>query len=711
MVDTPRATLALETIHGLPRGVVRGKPIHELGIGEAWTILDMLVDKPGIIRARGGFAVLGSNGGVGSSFNTTVFAFLSRVPAGSSSTPYLFGFHGSNKHLYYFNNTASPIDLGVICANSPSAAAPGLRGMVLVSGGPFGTGQAFLSRGGRSATYSTGTITVTRGSTAVAGAGSTWTSAMAGGFLCSLNLDKVYGVVSSVTSGTALVLEEPSLYAAAGATYAIVPVRSPYPRIGKGRITCTTGSAVVTGALTKFNEVTRLGGTWDMYRLSDLTFIGTVTSVQSDRQVTLTANAAIALASERFIMVKSGTANMYDPTSGNTDNQIGCLAATYAKLQFWANRGLNFPVGSFQGTQQDRLFFSDARDMEMIDTSPSDGDFLVVSSQTKPGLPITAIYGMQQGLAIFKETELWFLTGDDPTNFVLTKIADVGVNGMQSVVSWRGSIAFIDREGIFLFDGVRLTNLTAPLGEEWRLRFAQRGNAANAVNIYRDHVIAVLGPPQSNANSGISVVKGAATTREVQSLTMVINLQTGAITFFGNMRPVALVELPSDFIDAPAASASDTVFAQTCAEDNLMRIYSMQAVWEGSAAADAFTFIAAGATCLGKGPNPYIELGRHDMDMPERSKYFKDVILQYVTSGGTVTVDSVDGIDPAGAGVTQADTLPNGAGVYARNRVRLQRRGTHMGLRIYPTAAQALTSWIIGVYSIRFRAQRMTRIR
>jgi len=79
---------------------------------------------------------------------------------------------------------------------------------------------------------------------------------------------------------------------------------------------------------------------WDLYRASDMTWIGTVLSVQSEVGLTLLANAAISLADEAYVAVRAD-ANFSLITTGTTQ-KVGFISANYADRQWYFNNGADF---------------------------------------------------------------------------------------------------------------------------------------------------------------------------------------------------------------------------------------------------------------------------------------------------------------------------------------------------------------------------------
>jgi hypothetical protein len=130
-------------------------------------------------------------------------------------------FWSSGAFYVLSGDDATPLN---ITASQP---APLVRHVALAGMAFFPTGNSTeLVYGGsrKTANYGTGTVTVAAGSTAVTGAGTSWTANADAGMLLKDQVgSKVLGVVRSVDSNTALTLQAPAPEARSAANYALVP--------------------------------------------------------------------------------------------------------------------------------------------------------------------------------------------------------------------------------------------------------------------------------------------------------------------------------------------------------------------------------------------------------------------------------------------------------------------------------------------------------
>lgn len=81
---------------------------------------------------------------------------------------------------------------------------------------------------------------------------------------------------------------------------------------------------------------------------------------------------------------------------------------------------------------------------------PSGGPIVALS---KIGVPSEYTTGTEEYLCIWKETELWVLTGSSPSDWELKFVDNTGCAGQSLVVPFNGFSAWMGYTGIFLWDG------------------------------------------------------------------------------------------------------------------------------------------------------------------------------------------------------------------------------------------------------------------
>jgi hypothetical protein len=108
--------------------------------------------------------------------------------------------------------------------------------------------------------------------------------------------------------------------------------------------------------------------------------------------------------------------------------------------------------------QPDTGYWSDELAPSMWTINPDNPDDAgTVDIFTWDGDVLTALVPLYDELLIFKRRSLWRLSGDYPSAFALTKVADVGTANPYTVAVMNGSAYFMTHLGLMSFDGVNLT--------------------------------------------------------------------------------------------------------------------------------------------------------------------------------------------------------------------------------------------------------------
>lgn len=234
---------------------------------------NVLLDIPGIARRRGTTkaSAVGANDIVTTTSGATLTAFLG-TPLASAATagPYVgttLPSLGTASTAYLQASAGASVTTGL--SSTPVSRCPSLGGKAVILAGRNNSETAYPTEP-RSlylisscvSSYSTGTVTMTTGSVVVAGAGTTWTSAMEGGCFDfpddAIGQKKVY-LIRKVVSATSLILDEPfygnpTYSGVSGRSYAITPRALYY---GGGKTTSPWGTNA-SGYVTA-----RLAGEWN----------------------------------------------------------------------------------------------------------------------------------------------------------------------------------------------------------------------------------------------------------------------------------------------------------------------------------------------------------------------------------------------------------------------------------------------------------------
>ena len=690
------------TYHGLPLGINQNVPPQEIPDGGARWIQDALLDNPGEVRKRGPVSPI-----VGVTYP------ISGPPQGMFQTiandgTFRWGLFvkdaGTGAPTIYLEDsggvTGAAAPWGSNTWTNPPVyqAKPGLAGgtMLGTAPSPIPTANANLAFWGGStkATYTTGTLTSSQGNQVITGSGTSWLANVDPGafvFKGSAGSLTYIGQVATVDSDTQITLRQGAWNGSGGVAYSIQPYRGVSVRVGKGRITVSSGQTTVIGAGTKFGMMTDIGDTWHLYRASDMSKIGLVSSITNDRALELdVSGAAFDVSNEQFVAVRETPSNSFSTAQTKPADGLGFLTTVYQGRQFYANLPLtsakNVPEGVNMST---RVWWSELFDPEAVDMSATDGDFFHVTSQNTADTPIMAIVGLQNAMAILKENELFALYGTDPSTFTLRKIADVGTVSAMSVVQYRNTVIFAGRNGIYTFDGVKVTALSDTWGNAYlnaMTGFDSTQDRAYGA-IFRDHYLLSL----TKFNLDYQPTRGAQGTT-ISNGTLVMNLMSGAWSFFTNVQFVGWANLPP-------SSGYDSWFVVQNTSNN-PKVCDAHTLWTGTGKDTV--------TCNGQtaGPNLYIETKRYDMGDAERMKLLKQVQMHYKLSGDTLSMDTVPGMAETG----YTSSVPwNITSDFVNARVKFLKRDTHIGFRLYETNS-GVTDAVLGPFAIAFKLQRVGRV-
>lgn len=346
---------------------------------------------------------------------------------------------------------------------------------------------------------------------------------------------RLIGVCKSV-SGAVLTLEKPATETAGGSTTLFVrPIRGYMPHYSKGRITTSTANTAVAGAGTDF---TRLSSVWRIYRSSDNSYVGQVTAIANSTALTLNANALVNMTNEPYWAIRVAVANtsltatgidpFVEPSNNPTVDTPGWINTVHQGRQWFANKN---KLPDAAGDWVSRVWFSDLQLGEAIDYNLTDGDFLQVGSGPLNTGPILELVSMQNQLLVFKESEVWAIVGDAPSNYTSKKFFSDGLLCTMAWAPWNDGVVWIGRKGLWYYDGVSspVNLVKSTMGDKW-LTFAQTFSQANAdrcwLAVVKDHAIVSM-------SSYTQVANYSPTLHDPQP---VVYIPNQALTFWTNMR-------------------------------------------------------------------------------------------------------------------------------------------------------------------------------
>jgi hypothetical protein len=696
---------------GFHLGMVTAIPSHELPKGAARYLQDVFVHRPGFTDRRGPVTPVAGMATFDKKISGIFAAFN---PAGDYKIATLEG-DGSNGYLSVLSadfSLKTQIPFDSVFPDAPYRLVdvkPRLGGGVWigVASGYESAASQYLALwyGCDKPTYATGNCTVTRGSTSVTGSGTSWNSATAPGAFLFNASGQLVGTVKSITSSTALTLEKPALVSIALAPYSLKPFRGMSPRSVVGRITTALDSDTVEGANTRFRDQGLETGTWDLYHLADLDFIGTVSAVTDDVTLTLTANAARALVDELYVAIKRDG----DYSTLLTASKPGFLTAVYAGRQWY---GLN--AATSEGLN--RLWPADPEDPEGMNMV--DGFFNATSGSSQSvSVSLRALVPASNSMAVLTESEIYAVLGDSDVNFELRKIADEGTLAGMSVQPYNGDVIYAGRNGIFRYDGVGVDNLTLlTLGDFYKKAVEDFDPTTYRMwsmvvnDFYFLHI--------ESANPNVSIIKGS-TASQPDRLTIAVFLPNNSVSLHTNLGLRGALTTPAATGRGTWFVVNDATRGWVCDAGTLF----------GQQGNDTIA-------CEGEvvGPDLYIESAKMDFGDPLRKKTIKMFLCEYQSAGGDILFDTVLGLNEPG--LTASTTLPPtqytwvtlgqafatwdvlgtinptwdsiSNGLFLAKRLRFQKQSQHFAFRLYQDTGVSAAR--LGPFSLGFKYKRAGNI-
>lgn len=664
-----------QTLPGAPGGMNLALPAQELDDTEARYIQDALLDQPGLVRSRGPVAAIAG-------FPATTYRGSGIVvtvdPVGNDRYAVLNGdtTHGLfsmlnpgqtayESYTWPYNLNSSP-STSVAQAHRvmDSKPTPGGGAWIGVSSG-YGadvTEQVLAKwEGGYRDTYTAGTIRFTGGSYTVQGTGTLFTTKVTPGMYIFATVENsaytpgsffaavkpLIGVVRSIESDTSLTLQSPSPYASSGTgwndalaglgykAWSCTPVRGFQYKIAKGLITTSITSTTVTGGKTKFIsmgmptvvEGSRSSNYWNIYRASDMTWIGRVTQAVSETSVTLVAVANIAVVDTPYVALRGD--GDWGLNLQATTTKPGWLNATYAELGWFANVGTSVERTS-------RVYFSEPSDPESMDTSTYDGDFIDIASTVATTEPIRGLLPTYNSLLVFKETETFGIFGSAPSQFNVRKMEDDGCLHPMGIQPYGGGAVWPGRNGIYYYDGVNTQNITqSKLGDVWKntVRNVDHDRYRCWSLIARNHYMLFL----ESVDPSVKPRKGN-TAQAVTQWTVVINMVTQAITMFTNVGVRGSVIIPRTTSRQAWYLLNSGTVSYICDTEDLFDVEGLDAL----TSQDSVT----------TGPDIFFESKKFDIGDGLQLKRFKQFSVWYLTQGAGLKMDTVLGLNNIGTTLT-----------------------------------------------------------
>ena len=569
----------------------------------------------------------------------------------------------------------------------------------------------FHWRGAAKPDYTTGTLTWTQNSKAIVGSGTSWAANVEPGmFLMDSTGAVCVGVVASVTDNTHLTLEQNVLRpTTAGASYKLVSLRRPYVQgfnlgVSAGTITTSTTSAVVNGGGTKFVDQGVANGDL-VFRASDYTYVGQVSSVQSNTQLTLGASAGFALAGEDYVISR---------VTPWTAGKEPVFSTYYNGMQLLANADNN--RGGIN--ERSRIFVTDAKNLEAIDLTKT-GSFYDLPS-TKPHTDIRGLFATESAALVFLAEATYGLFGNSPDNLVPKVISNDGCLSPMSVQAWQGGAVWAGLRSVYYFDGANVQDLL-----QGRAQVAHR-NALAGLDyarlrcwsmLHNGHYICFL----QQVNTGVytyqqgrqNITDPGAVTYDPSSIVYSINLRSGAFTLWTNVTvrgysapPGKLVQARDAYYAVESATSGGPVI---CSAEDLFRE-------AGSTGFVADEFLT-NPRVVDFAPHFFVEGRLNNFGDPERLKRAQMVLASYSLYGDTDTtklgIDVIRNMGEITKAVSpKARTATSVASPvqWANKRIRFGTKANMVGARFYTMADGAPAAARLGPWSIGLKPMRPGRV-
>lgn len=568
-------------------------------------------------------------------------------------------------------------------------------------------------RGANKAQYNPASVTVTQGSKNVTAPSGFTANVVPGMFLFTSGGSEFVGTVASITSDTALVLEEPALHAISAAAARFESYMGWFPRVQKGVASVAAAATAVTGANTKWKDQGVANG-YRLYRASDNLLIGTVSSVTSNTALTLAANSTAALVEDDHFLIAAAPDNGVS-TLGSA-SKVGFLSATFAEVQWYANRGI---TADQSGEFVNRLWFSDPADPQSVDLSTVDGDFIPVASGKEANTPIKALIPAYNSLCVLKERETFALFGENSDNFQVRKVADDGTLSAMSAVPYESGVIWAGRNGIYYWDGVEATNIVeGNLGQFYSALVASLDPRTYRMwgLVHRDHYLLHI----ERVTPSEAVIKGTVSSSPTR-MTIAIYIPRRAVTLHTNLDIRGSLVIP-DTLGARSWLVVNTASGgRVCDLDTLF----------DSDGIDGITCDANTA-----GPDLYIESKKYDLGNALLKKMWKMLKLHYLVGGDALKLDTVIGLNTIGQTTTTEwpitvytwdrltpspysswDNLANSHptwdsvvdAIFFVKRIKFLKRSQHLAFRIYQKSAN-VTAAKVGPFALAYKSQRPGRV-
>lgn len=745
--------LETSTAEGAQGGMVLSQAAHELKPSEVAWLQDALINQQGMIIRRGaiqGTTSLGNNLdaqrplAVATMFDpagvqkVAVFYLLN----GATNTEVWAAIYSSSlvfiqKHLVFASNVPNAQGKNITVTTCP-----GIDGSTLISirYGIDNTPTFFTATMkwyGACPTLSTfgaaATLTETLNSTTVTGTAAEIAKVSFPG-LC---LDGL-GVVQAVVSTTSITLRNPSPLASGSPAVAFSPFQFLSVARSRGRVSFSGAAAASpVGYGTKWtenNELCTVGGGGNGYILlkgSDLSRVATYNSLLaidsiSDTLLGAASTGAQALALQEYLLFENAI-TPYGLYPGRDSGAVRVGLPRYPKAAqgsfFTAYKGLNLsfnarvsapPAGGGQAGDTNvtgRMYVHGPRFPEIMDHTSADGNWADVASTVGGDPHGMALIGGSDCVVLCKRQESFALTGDDPDNFVINKIADDGALSPESVTTYKGVPIWVGKTGVWMYTpGMgQPENLVAhSLGTKWgdyMVPFDYTSTALDAQGeklnqarcfVYRDFLFINV------TNTAAPGIYTDGVQRAQIPLYLMIYMPTRALTVLSNFNFQGFFVMGQrGYVVLPQNGSTTHHFFPV---DNLLQAPS-GTVSDAILTSNSYN---SGTLSTSVGPWFHLESRKYSLGDGLRRKTWKQLSLEYfMTNTKRVFLETVPGLNTTG---TRQPIPYVGTGLFKAFKNKFNARDQYMSFRLYEDIANRPGDFQLGAWQWAFKLARRGQV-
>lgn len=299
----------------------------------------------------------------------------------------------------------------------------------------------------------------------------------------------------TVSNGTLLVVDD--------SNYILKYRGSTNAAYTSGTISVTNGSATITGSSTSWATTTNAEA-GEYIKLPDSKWYR-ITAVNGDTSITVEAKFyGTTASSQTYIISPWGVVQgrLSDGATSPSSEAIGILAKpTPAFIETHINRVWTLTGNSLRFSALDTSITGE--NFNDWDTGNNAGQILIPGSDGQSG---TGLYSLGNSLYVFQRKAIWRLYGSSPANFELRNITnEIGMISKKTLVEWNDVLIFLSDNGLYMFDGTNLKNLsekkvntlinswankTSPVATLWGNRYlvsyTEGGKTYNSKALYYD---------------------------------------------------------------------------------------------------------------------------------------------------------------------------------------------------------------------------------